>query len=148
MNFKDSDLVTFRPLFFKTPKMVILIFISLSSITVAVDKVQRDGAHSDSVVIYNDFETGLGSWEISFDGMPDTKSLGWTLDDFGSSINELAPAAPKPPTGSKYLRLFSPSFGIAELKSPKVFVSPGDQLSVTHWIQSKYKTFDNLEAKL
>lgn len=125
-----------------------LIYIIISIIVIGVAKVQQDAADSDDIVIFNDFESGLGSWQIFFDGFPDTQNIGWSIEQFESQIDGLGPTAPKPLDGRKYLRLLGSVFGVSKLESPKVFVLPDDQLSVTHWIQSTHKTFNNLEVKI
>ena len=98
-----------------------------------------------------DFEDGtLGSWydESRQDVLQwrVVQSLPSTDDD---PINALVPE----PDGasSRYLQLIRKdldSFVVAEFRSSSFQAFPGDQITFSFWIQSKYPKFNNIEVYL
>lgn len=95
------------------------------------------------------FENGsLSPWTDKSD---DRTAVRWIVEDFWTISPSLRPP-PLEPIGSsnrKYLRLERldrGSFGVAVLQSPFFFFQPGDVLTFSYWIRSRYNQSKNIQV--
>lgn len=95
-------------------------------------------------LIDNDFESGSTSpW---FDESP--ANVKWRVEDVSSPLEVDSPA-PKPATGTSYLRATRNadlSAGLAVFSSPVFTANPGDKVSFDFWIRSRRTGGNNLEV--
>ncbi|KZS19005.1 Seizure 6-like protein [Daphnia magna] len=119
------------------PKFDVDIITSLDSEDAKVDpKLVR-------TLLDNNFESGtLSPW---YDESPGY--VNWRVENLASP-SEANSTAPKPATGSQYVRATRNAdlaSGLAILRSPTFTASPGDRVSFDFWIRSKRPEGNNLE---
>ncbi|KAI9562416.1 hypothetical protein GHT06_013386 [Daphnia sinensis] len=119
------------------PKLEVDIKTSLGSEDAKVDpKLVR-------TLLDNNFESGtLNPW---YDESPGY--VNWRVENLASP-SEANSTAPKPTTGTQYVRATRNAdlaSGLAVLRSPTFTASPGDQVSFDFWIRSKRPEGNNLE---
>ncbi len=92
----------------------------------------------------NDFEEGsTNPW---YDESP--AYVNWRVESF-TSPSEVNSTAPRPSTGTNYLRATRNAdlaSGLAVLRSPVFSANPGDRVSFDFWIRSKRPEGNNLEV--
>jgi len=96
------------------------------------------------------FENGsLSPW---MDKSDDRTAVRWIVEDFWTISPSLRPP-PLEPIGSssrKYLRLerqLRGAFDVAVLQSPFFLCQPGDILSFSYWIRSRYNQGNNIQVR-
>lgn len=97
----------------------------------------------------SNFENGsLDPWKDESDNGAEVR---WIVEDFWSVSSSLRPP-PLEPIGSsnrKYLRLerqLGGSFGVAVLQSPFFLGQPGDVLTFSYWMRSRYNQMNNIQV--
>lgn len=106
-------------------------------------RVKSSEFQQGRVLELTDFESGgLGPWLDE-----SAAAAVWIIEDYGSPLDVTQPA-PKPISGTKYLRVQRPAgtTGTAVLRSKPFTVSPGDQFRLSFWIRSQIIQTNNLEV--
>lgn len=115
--------------------VVLLMCALINQILVGVGHVLDKDFEGDSLSPWKEESAGGNRWEI---------------EDFRHPF-ETNNAAPRKNDGSKYLRLRRASdglFGVAQLRSPVFIAHPGDRISFSYWIRSRFNNFNSLQVIL
>jgi len=125
-----------------------IFFQRISSLSVNIeDKTEVNYVKQHS--LDTNFENGsLDPWK---DETGEGAEIRWIVEDYWTVGSSLRPP-PLEPIGSsnrKYLRLESQlegSFGVAVLRSPLFWSQPGDVLTFSYWIRSRYDRLNNIQV--
>lgn len=126
-----SRLVFFHPTNVSNMKYIILLLGILNACNSCADTDFETGTISPWVEESNSHENGPH----------------WIIEDSASDCCHNP--APRPSHGSKYLRLRQGKFfGVTALRSPPFRANPGDAVSFSYWIRSKFYNFNNIQVSL
>lgn len=125
---------------------IVFSFLNLTLGTAYKNDLKKDlyNVKQGRVLISNDFENGvITPW---YDESPG--NVKWKVEDFNSPTEVDSPA-PSPVMGTKYLRATrnaALSSGLAVLRSEVFMASPGDRITFSFWIRSKFTEGNTLEV--